>query len=164
MKRNILIFTCYNSLFRSPLKGKALSWCVSPPTNLVTQATSISKIFPVLFLSFHLYFIMWPIVLILPFCLFFSVLTQSLMLLSLLYCVHLLIIWLMLPRFWPRISHSGFKSFLPSTCTFMYLVWKACSLVAIKLQNCKIGKVRAVAHSDIYLQNTSKAFPDRKMP
>lgn len=51
---------------------------------------------------------------------------------AMLYFIHLLITWLMLPRFWPHISHSEFKSFLPIMFTFTYLVWKACSLVAIK--------------------------------
>lgn len=75
--------------------------------------------------------------LILLFCLFFTVLAQSLILLPLPCCalylsmVHLLKIWLTLPGSWPYILHSGFKSFLPSIFTLIYLVWIACSFVAI---------------------------------
>lgn len=75
--------------------------------------------------------------LILLFCLFFTVLAQSLILLTLPCCalclsvVHLLVIWLMLPGSWPYILHSGFKSFLPSIFTLMYREWIAWSFVAI---------------------------------
>lgn len=71
------------------------------------------------------------------FYLFFTVLAQSLRLLALPCCalylsaVHLLIIWLTLPGSWPYILHSGFKSFLPSILTLIYLVRIACSFVAI---------------------------------
>lgn len=103
---------------------KAVSRCVFHPPNLLTEVTSITKntflFFPatILFPSFLFCCIVWPTVLILLFCLFFTLFAQSLILLavpsSTLYLSMVLIIWLMLPGSWPHILHSGFKSSLPS--------------------------------------------------
>ena len=87
--------------------------------------------------AFLLYCIVWLVVLMLLFCLFFTVLAQSLILLALPCCalylsmVHRLIIWLTLPGSSPYSLHSEFKSFLPPIFTLIYLVWIACSFVAV---------------------------------
>lgn len=95
-------------------KNKSPSSCVPPlPLNLLKEVTSITKwsflFFPTIILppAFLLYCIVWPVVLICLFCLFFTVLSQSLTLLALPCCalylsvLYLLIIWIALTGSWP---------------------------------------------------------------
>lgn len=136
------------SLLWWPLKklftNKSPSSCVPPlPLNLLKEVTSITKwsflFFPTIILppAFLLYCIVWPVVLICLFCLFFTVLAQSLTLLALPCCalylsvLYLLIIWIALPGSWPYFLHYRFKFFLPSIFSLISLLCTACSFVAI---------------------------------